>query len=158
EVLRQKARETLQRLGYDEPPADTAHGFTIEHGLARHFERLGSTTDWNAMFSSRLPFVSYWYRTSPERLLVLQFNDSQMTPGQVRPTEPPTILSGMTNLTLDSHGRLLELLAIPPQKEDAPSPNPAPPDWDLLLSAAGLDGSQLQPAEPLWTSLAASDA
>jgi serine/threonine-protein kinase len=32
-----------------------------------------------------------------------------------------------------------------------------PVDWSALFSAAGLDPGQLQPAEPLWTFLAASD-
>src|SRR5262249_54008212 len=30
-------------------------------------------------------------------------------------------------------------------------------DWNGLFTAAGLDQSQFQPAEPLWTSLAAAD-
>jgi serine/threonine-protein kinase len=34
---------------------------------------------------------------------------------------------------------------------------PSPFDWNILLAAAGLDPSKLQPAQPAWTSLAASD-
>ena len=32
-----------------------------------------------------------------------------------------------------------------------------PPDWNTLFAAAGLDLSKLQPATPIWASLAASD-
>jgi serine/threonine-protein kinase len=63
----------------------------------------------------------------------------------------------MVTLKIDPQGRLLSFEAMPPQKEDGPTqPTPAI-DWTALFSAAGLDPSQLTPAQPQWNSLAAAD-
>jgi serine/threonine-protein kinase len=49
------------------------------------------------------------------------------------------------------------LQAIPAQKETT-SVQTTAPDWSALFSAADLDQSKLQPAQPQWTSLGATDA
>jgi hypothetical protein len=89
-------------------------------------------------------------------MVVTQFHDDSLIPGIVTPTDPPPIDSGMVDLRLDTQGRLIQLQAIPPQKEEAPRDIP-PPDWQPLFTAAGLDQAQLRPADPVWVSLAASD-
>jgi serine/threonine-protein kinase len=57
---------------------------------------------------------------------------------------------------------LTYLQAIPPEKlrttADAAKPPAAAFDWSILFSTAGLDPSKLQPAEPVWNSLATFDA
>jgi serine/threonine-protein kinase len=65
-------------------------------------------------------------------------------------------MSGMTGVTLDHEGRLTMFESIPAQRLDAPIV-PAPVDWAPLFRLADLDPTTLQPAEPLWTWLAASD-
>src|SRR5207244_2917995 len=135
-----------------------AEGISFDGDLIRYLEtKADPRPDWTTVLPGRLPLLSFWYRVSPRRMVTLDFDDNHMTPGKVRRTEPPTTLSGMINLSLDGHGHLLDFQAIPPQQEDAPHASAAP-DWDLLFAAAGLDRTQLQPAEPTWTSLAASDA
>jgi len=80
-----------------------------------------------------------------------------LTPGIVSEDEPPPVISGMINVTLDVHGRLVFFQAIPPQLEEATTPAGVP-DWKPLFAAAALDPAQFQPTEPLWNSLAASDS
>ena len=82
----------------------------------------------------------------------------RLTPGIVTDDDPPPILSGMVNLTMDPRGRLTFFQAIPPQvqSEDAGTHAQAV-DWNTLFREAGLDAAQFKPTEPLWTSLAASD-
>ena len=62
----------------------------------------------------------------------------------------------MIDMTVDANGRLIEFQAIP-QQELTAAPASAAPDWNVLFSAAELDPSQFQPAEPVRTWLATSD-
>jgi serine/threonine protein kinase len=158
EVLTQKARETLRRLGYDATPADTAQGLTFDTEFMRYVESNDKPRpDWRTVLSSRPSPLSFWYRSSPRNMTVLEFVDDTMTPGIVTPDDPPPTQSGMVNLQLDPQGRLTYLQVIPPEKEEASLPYPAP-DWAPLFAAAELDVARLQGAPPSWTSLAASDA
>lgn len=79
-----------------------------------------------------------------------------LTPGIVTATDPPTTVSGMINIRLDSNGKLLYLQVMPPQKEEGAAAAKAI-DWKPLFAAAGLDISQFQTATPQWVSLAAFD-
>jgi serine/threonine protein kinase len=158
EVLAQKARETVGKLGYGERPADSV--FNLRYDL--DFENYVETNDkphpdWNAVLAGRPSVLEFWYRQSPDVLVPSGFRDQLLNPGIVSETDPPTTLSGMINLRLDPRGNLIYFQAIPPQKE-AESTQPAAPDWNILFNAAGLDLSKFQPAQPLWNSLASSDA
>ena len=68
----------------------------------------------------------------------------------------------MINLELDPQGRLTYFQVIPDQKFQAKSETSGSqataPDWKILLDAAGLDPSKLQPAQPAWNPLASFDA
>jgi hypothetical protein len=70
------------------------------------------------------------------------------------------VLSGMINLELDQQGRLTYFQAIPPQKQEDKGGAAASAvtfDWNILFTAAGLEPSKFQSAQPAWTSLATSD-
>ena len=83
-------------------------------------------------------------------------HDDLMTPGVIHWDDPPPEESGMVRLQLDARGHLLYFERIPAQQQTPAKETPAA-DWNALFAAAGLDQSKFQPAEPLWTSLAASD-
>jgi serine/threonine-protein kinase len=70
--------------------------------------------------------------------------------------DPPPILSGMIEVEIDSQGRLCSFAAMPKQFEERTQPA-LPVDWNATFSAAGLDLTKFEPAEPLWTWLATSD-
>jgi serine/threonine-protein kinase len=155
--LARKARETLARIGYPGTPVDEARGFGAEQSLIRHLEeKEAPRASWDDLLGRRPPVVFYWHRTSPRRMVVTDFSSDLMTPGIVRIWEPPATIAGMVNVGLDARGRLNFLQALPPEREEAPKERRAP-DWDALFAAAELDRARLQPAEPEWTSLAASD-
>jgi predicted Ser/Thr protein kinase len=155
EVLSAKARELLGRLGYTGAPPDSAQGFAYAEDLDRYFQQREGR-DWDRILAGRPSLVTFWYRTSPRRMVVLQPHDDSLIPGIVTPSDPPPTDSGMTNVTLDAQGRLLHLQVIPPEKQETPSDG-GPPDWQPLFAAAELDPAQLRPADPAWVSLAASD-
>ncbi len=163
EVLTQKARETISRLGYEGRPYDNAYGLTINGDFQESVEKNDKPhPNWDAVLAARPSLLQYWYRQSPDDMFADGFHDSFLTPGVVSETDPPTVLSGMVNLQLDPQGRLTYFQAIPPQKLDA-SPNQAdapaatPFDWNILFSAAGLDPTKFQAAQPTWNSLGAAD-
>ena len=168
EVLTQKSREIITRLGYEGRPTDSAFDLDYNGDFQDYVEKNDKPPHWDAVLGARPSLLQYWYRQSPDSLVASNFRDQQLTPGIVTRADPPTVLSGMINLELDPQGRLTYFQAIPPQKqpeekddpkkEIAASSAPAVPfDWDVLFAGAGLDASTLQPAQPAWTSLAASD-
>lgn len=166
EVLTQKSREIIARLGYGGRPADSAFSLRLDDDFKDYVEKNDKPPHWDAVLAARPSLLQYWYRQSPDSLVASDFMDNLLTPGIVTRDDPRTVLSGMINLELDPQGRLTYFQAIPPQKQDEKKEaaaaqtalSPAPFDWNILFSAAGLDPSKLQSAQPAWTSLAASDA
>jgi serine/threonine protein kinase len=158
EVLAHRAREIVIQLGYPDKPADTAFGFDYDTDFRDSVEKDTKTSpNWDEVMAGRPTTLQFWYRQSPDLLDPNGYRDSFLTPGIVSEGDPPTTLSGMVNLKLDAKGRLIYLQAIPPQK-DAAAPSTAPPDWSALFSAAELDPTKLQSAQPEWTSLGMADA
>jgi len=158
EVLAQKARETVARLGYSERQADSAFSLGYDIDFLDFVEKNDKPhPNWDAVLGARPAPLFLWYRQSPDTMVAEGFIDQFLSPGIVTENNPPTVLSGMVNLELDSQGRLIYFQAIPLQK-DTSSGSFAPDDWNALFSAAGLDPAQFQKAEPEWNSLAASDA
>jgi serine/threonine-protein kinase len=150
EVLRQKAREAIERAGYAGEAADDAHGLWWDEAFLRYAaEHEKPYPKWGELLRGRTPVLRYWYRQSPVPLTAGEFHDDLLTPGVVGYDDPPRLISGMVNVKLDSSGRLLEFHAVVPQFQDKPG-KPAPADWTPLFAAAGLDPAQLQPAEPQW--------
>jgi Protein kinase domain/zinc-ribbon domain len=164
EVLTQKAHEIIARLGYPDRPSDSVFGLDVDGDFQDSVEKNDKPRpNWDVVLAARPSMVQYWYRQSPDNLVASDFRDNLLTPGIVTQSDPPMVLSGMINLELDSQGRLTYFQAIPAQKQDEKSPAApvvtSPPgfDWNIFFTAAGLDASKLQPAQPEWTSLATSD-
>ena len=157
EVLSQKARDVVRDGGYTDAPADESYGFNWDQKFADYVQKHDKPNPkWNEILSQRPDMLEFWYRSSPYPLTALEFHDDLLTPGVVQPDDPPPLLSGMVTLLLDGEGRLKYLEAIPPQVQE-PLKQTLPVDWKPLFSAAGLDMSQFQSAEPRWNWLASSD-
>ena len=88
------------------------------------------------VFSQRPSPLEFWYRQSREPLTATTFHSDLLTPGIVETDDPPPIMSGMTDVTLDHEGRLTLFETIPPQRLDAPIV-PSPVDWGPLFTLAG---------------------
>ena len=166
EVLTQKAHEVIARLGYEGKPADSAYDLDIDGDFQNAVEKNDKPRpDWDAVLRSRPSLLKYWYRQSPDTMSPNEFRDSLLTPAVISETDPPNTLSGMINVHLDPQGRLTFFQAIPAEKLDTSKQIPNAPtapaatssDWNIVFGAAGLDASKLQPTQPMWNSLAASD-
>jgi serine/threonine-protein kinase len=157
EVLAQKARELISQLGYTRPVRDEAYGFAWDGEQIDHVRGNDKPAPrWDVVLTQAPSPLLFWFRQSPFPITGLQFHHDLLTPGIVNPEDPPPILSGMIQTILDHEGRLRFFEAVPPQREDAPGQS-GPADWKPLMTAAGLDGTALQPTEPLWNWLSAPD-
>ncbi len=158
EVLSQKAREIIQRLGYPNRPADYATRITWDTDYVGFVEARGNA-DWDRVLNGQPSQFLFEYRQSDYSINASEFHDDQLAPGIVTfgedSADPPQILSGMISLTLDHQGRLIQFDAVPPQIDKSP---PKEFDWAKLFEAAQLDLKNFQPAEPEWTFLATQDA
>ena len=157
DVLAQKARDAIRQLGYTERAGDDAYGFQWNDELMKHVLSSDKPAPhWPTVLSQRPSPLEFWYRQSSDPLTATTFHTDLLTPGIVRPDDPPPLMSNMRHVELDHEGRLTYFEALPPQRLSAPTPK-APVDWGVLFGLAGLDQAQLRPADPLWNWLAASD-
>lgn len=155
EVLEHKARDIITNVGYPERPADRAFAFDYDTDLQNAVEK-EKNPNWDQVLTGRPNMMLFWYRQSPQLLDPSGYIDFLVVPGIVQEEDPPTTLSGMVNVKLDARGRLVYFQAIPPQK-DTSNPPASTPDWSPLFSAAEIDPSKLQTAQPQWTSLGTAD-
>jgi hypothetical protein len=154
DVLNQKAKDIISQLGYHPKALDSLDGFNYDEDLQRWIEQNDQPRpQWNKILGEEPPILRFAYRQSP-RYMVPAGLERQMTPSIVTFDDPPQTLSGMINLMLDTNGKLVYFQAQPPQVDETPA---KPMDWSPVLTAAGLDRSQLQPATPQWLSLGNSD-
>lgn len=158
EVLADKAREIIQRLGYTAPPRDWAYAFDDDPDVIGAVQRSDKPLpQWDEVARSRPSPLKFWYRQGSEPLLATGMTDDMFMPGVIQENDPKPTMSGMIHVNLDPQGRLTYFEALPPEKEDPPAQSPAP-DWNSLFAAAGLDISKFQPATSVWAPLAAADS
>jgi hypothetical protein len=72
--------------------------------------------------------------------------------------DPPLLVAGMVNVSLDPRGNLVEFQAEPPEIETLAGQSMPLPDWKVLFDEAGLDFSGFRPVEPRWRPPVYSDA
>jgi predicted Ser/Thr protein kinase len=159
DVLTQKARETISRLGYEGKPADSFFDFDYDGDFTEYAEKNDKPRpNWEQIVHSRPSLLEFWYRQSPQPLVATDFHTFPlMTPGLVDQGDPPRVVSGMVRVQLDPQGRLVDFEAVPPEVFSAPASSPPPYNWNALFIAADLDPAQFQAASPTWNSLASSD-
>lgn len=87
--------------------------------------------------TSGQPLYWFWYRESSRRL--------QPDWGWTTPEDPPRIVPGEVYVELDMQGYLRRLQILPEVKVTQDRP---PPDWTVLLRAAGFDPAQLKSVRP----------
>jgi serine/threonine-protein kinase len=140
--LAERAREIARGLSYRDVPTDQAFGYAPNWDYLNHVSDPERFSERRGDLANAQPSaIRFWYRQSPEYLVPANYD--------VTRTDPASALSGMVGVGLDTQGRLTSFEAVPPANlEDWPTG--ARPDWEMLLSEAGLDVNALEPAEPRW--------
>ncbi|HKO43771.1 MAG TPA: serine/threonine-protein kinase [Pyrinomonadaceae bacterium] len=133
-ALRAHARDVIRKLGYTQPPVDSADGVVLKHDYLQYIEAHDqSPTRWQKMRDSGPGPYRYWYRQSPRYFET--FEDIEVD-------KPALDVSGMASVYLDMEGRLHWFMAVPPQREPQADPQQvvnAAADWSLAFREAGLD-------------------
>ena len=140
EALAEVARQLLASDGSSATPADEAFGFLDDQDFLAYL-----TSPQGAGAASAGDPLQFWYRASPEPLKSGSFVDLQ---------DPPLDRAGMATVVLDSQGRLLRLLRVPPAEVPpaevaAGVPPPSRTDWSRWLAASALEPGSLSAVEPL---------
>jgi serine/threonine-protein kinase len=147
DVLEERGRSILMRLGYPSEAVDSASGFDWDRPYLTYRARRRPQERRQGAF---MPVFLFYYRQSPRKLLAANRD------GVVRRDDPPPTVPGMTDVVLSPLGRLTSFTAVPPQVD----PDAGPwrdPDWAVLLQEAGLDPAGLRPAGPQWAAPVDSD-
>jgi hypothetical protein len=144
EVLQARAAEIVKQAGYLDEPVDYSSGFGWQQGYLDYVRTNDqSPRRWDKLASGQPNLIYFWYRQSPDYL-------RPWRPGVVVAMyDPPLTSAGMTEVALDTRGRLLTFLRVPPRIH---SPAAAAPvlDWSPLFNAAGLDITKFTQTEPQW--------
>ena len=141
EVMAERARQIISRLGYTSPPADSAYWYEADSDVLRYHAQKSRGQQSVEQFWAGLPAaMQFTYRQSPRQLATA----SPTAP--VSLSDPPRDVSGMITVQLDASGRLLYFEAVPPRMEEASSVSD--PDWTVALTEAGIDAKSLSVASP----------
>ena len=155
DVLTERAKEIVQKLGYTESPADSASWFLRNYEfLSYRAQNLPAPQRSRGLATAEQSPILFQYRQSPRPLVTTGSR------GTVNTFDPPYEVSGMVGLILDAQGRLLAFRAVPPQVDDtsASSSAAAPAfDYSTLFAEAGLDPTRFKPAAPRWLPAAEFD-
>ena len=132
DVMMEKAREILVRLGYPQQGqfVDGAYGYG---GFSNPPARTTGSSDTASP-------IYFWRRSSPRRMVPSHVN------AHVQKTDPPVIVPGMTLVQLDPQGRLRYLRTVPGSQALGPA---AEWDWKRLFESAGLDVSRFDAVAPI---------
>ena len=157
DVLSQEARQTLRTLGYTERARDEAYEFFWDEELSSHIaKKTEPGLDWPAVSAQGPSPLLFWYRSSQQPMIGVEFHHDLLTPGIVTKGDPSPVVAGMTYVELDHHGKLRAFEAMPPQVDETPVSATAV-DWRPLFTLAGLDAAALTPTEPKWNWLSSPD-
>lgn len=150
EVLRERAREITQRLGYEPNPLDSRAWLTRDYEPMDYLASRKPSPEWRREFHRWGPPVLLIYRQSPRYLVAEKLILGSAGPGlyaRVNVDDPPLDVSGMVLTAVDGRERLRLFQAVPPQ-EDSTISQPAAPNWGPLFAAAGLDRARFTETAP----------
>ena len=146
EVLVAKAQEVLSDLGYNDAPGDSLFDFQPNEAYMGHIEVNDPSSDrWDRLGDPQPAALRFRYRQSPQP--IVKHGAGSMGEWM---EDPALTNAGEAMLELDPKGRLLWFLALPPERFGSVSEATPEPDWQPILSAAGLDPANLVAAESAW--------
>jgi serine/threonine-protein kinase len=150
DVLRDRAREIIGRLGYADAPADSAYEFGYLEGYLDYVKKTDSSAGrWRQLSMGQPSAVLFRYRQSPQYLVPRRRG--------VSADDPPKLTSGMAGVSLDTRGRLVYFYSVPQQVEESAAGKTEAPNWGTLFTEAGLDINQFKEVQSRWVPATYSD-
>jgi serine/threonine-protein kinase len=117
--LKDEAKEVIAHLGFEEPIGDSASGFFIEEPDLEMVETtklpVGVTDRWELLKTGPWPGWRFWYRQSPDEMIVNEFWNGFAGFSHTRITNdsPSWTVPGMAGVWLSPQGELRRLRVIP---------------------------------------------
>ncbi len=146
EVLAEKSDEIVRALGYTDEAGDVDYEFVQDKRFLEYYGLPANKRNLpprKQMLRAGQPFDTYFlYRQSPEYMEPI---DSV----NITENEPPLSKPNMVTLKLDTRGRLVEFVAIPP--ETSSQSNGTEVDWGTVFSQAGLELNKFTESDSKWT-------
>ena len=154
EVLADRARDTIHRLGYEALPFES-YGFNPNDRFLQHIQESDSSPGrWEVLRKGQPAALRFWFKESPVDLA--PSNPANML---IQYEDPPFTVPGTIGVWLDTKGRLLRLDVVPPRHEPTtePSAGKRATNWPGLFEAAGLAIDAFRPVPAEWLPLGFAD-
>ena len=132
------ARDVERALGYTEPAADRASGFSNTPTIGTWVRARPSDEQKHLLSLGTPPVMVFWYRSSPD--LLVPYNTV------VTSEDPPALQPGMTSMLFDTKGRLIRFTHPP----TSASHSGVSMDWSTVLTIAGHDPSRFTATATGW--------
>jgi serine/threonine-protein kinase len=152
EALRARARDVVKKLGYQQPPLDTADGIVLKDDYLDYIAANDRSKErWRRLRTDGPGAYRFWYRQSP------RYFDSIENPEVDQ--NPALDVSGMSSIYFDMEGRLHWFVSVPPQREPPgiESGETQGPDWSIPFREAGLDPANFREVASMSVPLHAYD-
>jgi serine/threonine-protein kinase len=153
-VLADRARETIQHVGYTNLPFES-DGFDWNDPYLAHVAAIDASAGrWERLRTGQPAAIRFWFRASP-----VGFAPANPASPVTAYDDPPFTAPGMVGVWLDTKGRLLRLDAVPRSYMPAAKDSVEYPatNWAALFEAAGLPFEAFHPVPPEWSPLAFAD-
>ncbi len=151
EVLAERAKEIIKNAGYADAPVSARYRFLADNGFVSYVSNNRTIENPRERLRAGQPLAIYFiYRQSPNPLV--PWRD-----WEISENDPPLTTSGMTNVSLDTRGRLTEFVRIQSQIIEN-SADKQTTDWAVLFNDAGLDITKFEVTEPNWTPPVSADS
>jgi serine/threonine-protein kinase len=153
EVLADRARDTIHRLGYEALPFES-QGFSSNDPFLQHIQESDASAGrWEVLRKGQPAALRFWFKESPVDLA-----PSNPANPLIQYDDPPFTVPGTIGVWLDTKGRLLRLDALPKHEpETAPSAGKRATNWSGLFEAAGMAIDTFRPVPAEWLPLAFAD-
>ncbi len=144
-VLVDRAQSIVERIGIAHEPADAAFGYRRDQGYLEWIAKTDASAGrWSRLANPQPAALPFWYRRGPAPFLPRPLKPG---PAPVEPMNPRPSIPGEVYVSLDSAGRLLELLVIP----ELFGGDVVAADSTMLFEEAGLDLALFTPTDPRTT-------
>jgi len=159
--LAERAEQVVAAMGYPSPARESKSLFAFD----RDFLRAGSGSAnkdpvqrWSRIAKAQPGPLLYVQRGSEQPIVAQRYAQMQLLPnevGRVTASDPPLNVPGMTRVTLDRNGRLVEFVGLPSGHDEGGSVPVV--DWRRALEFSGIASASLRPVAPAWNAPVDSD-
>ena len=151
EVLAERAKEIIKNAGYEDASVSARYRFLADNGFVSYATNNKEIENPRELLRAGQPLAIYFiYRQSPKPLV--PWRD-----WEISENDPPLTTEGMTNVSLDTRGRLTEFVRIQSQVIEN-SADKQTIDWTKLFDEAGLDITKFEETQPQWASPVSADS